>query len=377
MLAQNIRRLTLSAGTALLCLGAAAPAMAGDGYKYDLGNGAWLSVGAGLRASYEFNDDADKQSDFTLNSARIFTNAQITKVIGFTFNTEIETDPNGDINDIRMMDALVRLEFSDAFNIYGGRMLAPSDRANLDGPYYLGTWEYPTPSIFNYPAIFQGRDNGAAAWGYVADKRLYYSAGVFEGCSSSDSSCANPDADKPLLAGRLTYNFWDRESGYYTSSDYYGEKEVLAVGLVGQFQSDAVTSLTGQTADYAAFNIDFLMQKRFMGNNVFTLEGAYYFSDTEGVVSANPTSVVDGDGFFVLTSVLIDHKVGIGKFQPVFRYQEYDFDKLQADFKEYSVGTNYIIKGHDARLSAIYSQTETENVPGKTDRFVAGVQLQY
>lgn len=327
-----------------------------------------------MRASYVYNEDAIDEHDFTLNSARIFVNGQFTKVVGFTFNTEIEVDPNGDINDLRMMDAILRLEFSDAFNIYGGRMLAPSDRANLDGPYYLGTWDYPFVSIFNYPAIFQGRDNGAAAWGYVADKRLYYSAGVFAGCTDEDSSCYNPDADDPLIAGRLTYNFWDRESGYYTSSDYYGEKEVLAVGLVGQFQADAVTDgLT--TADYSAFNIDFLMQKRVFGNNVFTLEGAYYFSDTDGVLTSNPTGVVDGDGFFVLTSFLIDHKVGIGKFQPVFRYQEYNFDEL-ADVSEWSAGTNYIIKGHDARLSFIYSETDTDGAD-TVERFVTGVQLQF
>jgi len=366
-----------AAALAVLATGLAASAPASAGQKWEFGPDAWLSVGAGMRASYIYNEDAEDENDFTLDSARIFVNGQFTKVVGFTFNTEIDVDEDGDINDIRMMDAILRLEFNDAFNIYGGRMLAPSDRANLDGPYYLGTWEYPPPSFLNFPAIFQGRDNGAAAWGYVADKRLYYAAGAFAGCTDEDSSCFNDDADSPLLAARFTYNFWDRESGYYTSSDYYGEKEVLAVGLVGQFQSEAVTDIAGATADYSAFNIDFLMQKRVFGSHVFTLEGAYYFSDTDGVLTTNPTGVTDGDGFFVLTSFLIDHKVGIGKFQPVFRYQEYDFDNAGlGDFKEWSVGTNYIIKGHDARLSAVYSDTDVDG-GDNIERFVTGVQLQF
>jgi hypothetical protein len=365
-------QLALLAGVAVVS--GVGPAAAGE--KWTFGPDAWLSVGAGLRASYIYNEDAPdgEDSDFTLNSARIFVNGQATKTIGFTFNTEIDVDAHGDVDRLRMMDAILRLEFSDYFNIYGGRMLAPSDRANLDGPYYLGTWEYPFVSIFNYPAIFQGRDNGAAAWGYVADKRLYYSVGAFAGCTDEDSSCYNPDADSPLIAARFTYNFWDRESGYYTSSDYYGEKEVLAIGLVGQFQADAVTDGVS-TADYSAFNIDFLMQKRVFGGNVLTLEGAYYFSDTEGVQTTVPTGVVDGDGFFILTSFLINQKFGIGKFQPVFRYQEYNFDHA-ADVSEWSVGTNYIIKGHDARLSALYSETDVDG--GDTvERFVAGVQLQF
>ena len=365
-------RLILLAGTAFVA--GAGTASAGD--KWTFGPDEWLSVGAGLRASYTYDDDAPEKNDYTLDSARIYVNGQFGKIVGFTFNTEIDHDTHGDVDRLRTLDALVRLEFSDSFNIYGGRMLAPSDRANLDGPYYLGTWEYPQVSVFNYPAIFAGRDNGAAAWGYIADKRLYYAVGAYEGCIDQESSCYNPDADKPLIAARFTYNFWDRESGYYTSSDYYGTKEILAIGLVGQYQADAVTDGV-RTADYSAFNIDFLMQKKVFGGDVFTLEGAYYMSDTDGVLTTNPTGVVDGEGFFVLTSYLINYKVGIGRFQPVFRYQEYNFDNATlADFSEWSAGTNYIIKGHDARLSAIYSKTDTDG-QDTVDKFVAGVQLQF
>lgn len=348
-------------------LTAATPVSAGE--KWEFGPESWLSVGAGMRASYIYNEDADDENDFTLNSARIFVNGQFTKVVGFTFNTEIDVDSDGDINDLRMMDAILRLEFSEAFNIYGGRMLAPSDRANLDGPYYLGTWEYPFVSAF--PQIFQGRDNGAAAWGYVADGRLYYSAGLFAGCSEEDNACYTPNADSPLVAGRLTYNFWDKESGYYTSSDYYGEKEILAVGLVGQFQADAATNLLGEAGDFSGFNVDVLMQKKVLGSNVLTFEGAYYVFDGD---VADVINVADGTSFFVLTSFLIDHKVGIGKFQPVFRYQEFDFND-GPDTTEWSIGTNYIIKGHDLRLSALYS--ELDDGTDTSDRFIAGLQLQW
>jgi hypothetical protein len=40
------------------------------------------------------------------------------------------------------------------------------------------------------------------------------------------------------------------------------------------------------------------------------------------------------------------------------------------------VVTNYIIKGHEARLSALYSETDVDG--GETvERFVTGVQLQF
>ena len=362
----------LVAGTALV----AGVGTAAAGEKWTFGPEAWLSVGAGLRASYVHNPDAEDENDTSLNSARIYVNGQLSKVIGFTYNTEIEHDYDGDISDLRMMDAIVRLEFNDYFNVWGGRMLAPSDRANLDGPYYLGTWEYPFASA--YPQIFQGRDNGAAIWGQTDGGKFKYQFGAFQGCTTDENSCDNPDANGPLLAGRLTYNFWDPEAGYYASSDYYGEKEILAVGLVGQFQQDAATDGV-KSGDFTGFNVDVLMQKRVMGGDVFTLEGAYYVYDTDGIVTTGPfgNGLADGESFFVLTSYLINHKVGIGKFQPVFRYQEFDHDG-GPNVTEWSAGTNYIIKGHDARLSALYSETDT-GIAGEdtVQRFVSGVQLQF
>lgn len=339
--------------------------------KWEFGPDAWLSVGAGLRASYNSSDAPGPDKDFTLDSARIYVNGQATKTIGFTFNTEIDKDNNGDIDRLRMLDAIVRLEFSDIFNIYGGRMLPPSDRANLDGPYYLGTWDYPFVSA--YPAIFAGRDNGATVWGYGVDKRLYYAAGVFAGCTDEHSACHSAaTGDSPLIAGRLNYNFWDRESGYYTSSDYYGEKEVLAIGLVAQFQSDVTGTIPGAAGDFAAFNIDALMQKRVFGGDVLTLEGAYYHYDTDDQLTPG---ITQGESYFILASYLFNHKVGIGKFQPVVRYQNFDKD-FAPDAEEWSAGTNYVIKGHDARLSAIYSEYKEEGAE-TVDKFVAGVQLQF
>ncbi|WP_072394175.1 porin [Hyphomicrobium sp. CS1GBMeth3] len=361
-------KLALLAGAAVLT----GVGTASGGEKWTFGPDSWLSVGAGLRASYTYNEDALDEHDARLESARIYTNGQFSKVIGFTFNTEIEVDGRGDINDLRMMDAILRLEFNDYFNIWGGRMLAPSDRSNLNGPYYIGTWEYPLIAS-RYPQIFQGRDNGAAIWGETGKGVFKYAVGAFAGCTEEDNACDNPDTDSPLIAGRLTYNFWDPESGYYTSSDYYGEKELLSVALVGQFQADAATD--GITSgDFSGFNIDVLMQKKVFGGHVLTLEGAYYVFDTDGIDAINGLS--DGRSLMFLTSFLIDHKVGIGKFQPVFRYQDFEND-FGPDVSEWSIGTNYIIKGHDLRLSAIYSETDIDDSSDNIERFIAGVQLQW
>jgi len=378
---KSVRR-GLAAATCTLVLASGSAAFAGE--KFQLwDDDSWISFGAGLRGQYIYNPDAKVVDDFSMNSARIYANGQFTKVIGFTYNTEIEHDPydDRDITRIRTLDAILRVEFTPEFNVWAGRMLPPSDRANLDGPYYLGTWEYPLASA--YPNIFTGRDNGGAVWGDIG--KFKYELGGFQGCTAGDNSCSNPDASGPLFAGRLQYDFWDKEAGYYTSSDYYGEKELLSVAVVGMFQKDAATDGV-RSGDFGGFNVDALMQKKVWGGDVFTLEGAYYHYDTGGI-DTNTTAfdgapldgngLAAGDSWFLLTSYLINQKIGPGKFQPVFRYQEFDHE-FGPDITEVSVGTNYIIKGHDARLSALYSRQNTDGDGHEDiDRFIGGIQLQF
>ncbi|MET1047192.1 MAG: porin [Hyphomicrobium sp.] len=365
----------LAAATCVMALASGSAAFAGP--KFELwDDDSWIQFGAGIRGQYIYNHDAIDQNDFSLNSARIYANGQFTKVIGFTYNTEIDHDPDddGDITRLRTLDAILRVELAPSFNVWAGRMLAPSDRANLDGPYYLGTWEYPLVSA--YPAIFAGRDNGGSVWGDIG--KFKYELGGFQGCTAGDNSCSNPDASGPLFAGRLQYDFWDKEAGYYTSSDYYGEKEILSVAIVGQFQKDAATN--GVTSgDFSGFNVDALMQKKVWGGDVFTLEGAYYHYDTSGLDTSavGGNGLADGDSYLILTSYLINQKIGPGKFQPVFRFQEFD-QTNGPDISEYSIGTNYILKGHDARLSALYSKQNVDNAGNENiDRFIGGIQLQF
>ncbi len=52
------------------------------------------------------------------------------------------------------------------FNIWFGRFLPPSDRANLYGPFYAHEWAVYTDGIQDgYPFVFQGRDNGVDVLG--------------------------------------------------------------------------------------------------------------------------------------------------------------------------------------------------------------------
>ena len=364
----------LSIVGAAAMMAATAPAHAG--YKMEIDDNKWISVGAGARVSYSSVEDAAPHggwsSNFNLDSARLYVNGEVTKWVGLEFNTEIDGD-----DDIHILDAVVKLQFSDYFNIWMGRFLPPSDRANLSGPYYANIWGF--PYVQGYPAIFAGRDNGAAVWGQFGGGKFKYQFGVFEGCSSGKNSCSLADTpaptrafnhDSPLFAGRLVYNFLDPEPGYYNSSTYYGTKKILAVGATIMHQAKA----TGNDliyGDFTGWSIDVLFELPVGNGGAVTLEGAYYNYDTDGLVS----TLMEGDGFYAQASYLIPGKVGFGQFQPVIRYQQLDRDDAFPSSKKWDGGFNYIIDGHNARASVTYGHEDFELGPS-IDSIVVGIQLQ-
>ncbi len=201
----------------------------------NFGDNESLSIGLGTRASVTFNNNGapsgGSSTDFNLDSIRLYLNGQLTKAIGATFNTERDSHGN-----IEVLDGYARFEPKTEFNIWVGRMLPPSDRSNLDGPYYLSSYNYPGV-VSQYPAKFDGRDDGVTVWGKL----------------------------------------------------------------------------------------------------------------------------------FV---------VGIGKFQPVVRYQEADATLTHVTTKQTDASLNYTIKGHNARLSIDYAHTTVSNAQAR-DAVTAGVQLQF
>jgi hypothetical protein len=350
----------------------------------NLGNDASLSIGLGLRSSVTYDNDGapngGSSTDFSLDSVRIYLNGQLNKYIGATFNTERASD-----GSIQVLDGYARFEPKPEFNIWVGRMLPPSDRSNLDGPYYLSSYNYPGV-VSQYPAKFDGRDDGVTVWGKVFNKRLTYAVGAFAG-HDRIAAAAN-QGDNPLFAGRVVYNFWDVEDnpGYYESSTYYGQANILTLGFVVQSQKDAVGTVA-QHGDYTAWNFDGLMERKVLNGGAVTLEGAYYRYDTGGVkdvpssfggagATANVGGINQGTAFLISGGFLFPAEVGIGKFQPVIRYQEGDATLIDVTTHQVDASLNYIIKGHGARLSLDYAHTTITDQRAR-DALTAGVQLQF
>src|ERR1017187_1801231 len=278
-----------------------------------------VTVGVGLQTSIYDCDKACIYSPSTvpagdssvqgiaLDSIRLYINGSVTDQIKMTFNTEYTGSGSGPgDNKVEVMDAIGRFEFNDQFNIWAGRVLPPSDRANLYGPYYANDWAPYADGVADYyPKVSGGRDNGLAYWGDFG--MLKVQLGAFDG-ESLGKTTAVKDPGKLVYAGRLTLDFWDKEKGYYFNGTYYGDKDLLALGLAAQSQDSKTT-----------FSLDGLMEKKLAGLGAVTVEAEY--NKDNGL-----SSTTHSDGWYALASYLFPQVIGIGKFQLLGKYSDKTFD---------------------------------------------------
>jgi hypothetical protein len=352
-------RLTVAAVLGTTALACASAALADDALPA-------VSVGAGMRTSFESEspDGAGKTTDdFDLNSIRLYISGSVTNNIKFTFNTEYTGDTGSGDNRIEVMDAIARFESSDEFNIWAGRFLPPSDRANLHGPYYANEWSTFIDGVQDgYASVAVGRDDGIAYWGQFFDDRLSVSGGGFS--IPSTFGTANI-----VWAERVQVDLLDPEKGYYVNGTYYGDKDVLAVGVAAQ-----------ELGKKNAYDVDFLFEKKLGDAGMVSVQGEYAKYEFGGYTGAK------SDGGFGLVSYLFPQVIGIGKVEVLAKYAKttYDFDDEDDTFagsvgqKTDVVELGYIIKEFNARVSLFYNkvQFDQNNFVGLTGYKVFGVGLQ-
>ena len=296
-----------------------------------------LSYGVGVRVGggYQNATPGEGLGVPTLD-VRPYIGAQVAPWLKFSGNLDLNAS---DGSRIHVLDAVAQFEPTELFNVWMGRFLPPSDRANLSGPYYQNAWNYPT-TVNGYPSIYAGRADGAALWGQVNKGQFKYQAGVF----TVDPTVP---ASQAIYALRLVYNFLDPEPGYYNASTYYGAKDVLALGGALQYK---------KTADPAGdkkllgFNLDLLFERKIVAD-VLSLEGAYY-DFNQGNDQGK-----QGRSFFALASWLFAAKVGPGQLQPMARYQQFMPAGGGDATKTIDGGINYILDGHNARAALVVQNT--------------------
>jgi hypothetical protein len=385
-------------------------AYAGGTIKAD--DDKWISVGMGIRTSFNAQENGatngtSYNNDFAINNARIYINGQIHKYVKFTFNTECfncgtgngSAGHFGDKSNIGLLDAIGKFEINEKVNLWVGRTLVPSERGELNGPFYHATFDgfrtpfYPGDQSANIGqnstggAGLYGRDNGAVFFGklHPFGTHLLYVASVFQGLRGA----GNPGSSL-MYAGRLQWNLLNDEDnpGYYTSGTYYGTAgDILAIAMNYQHQKDGGSNSAGVIQDFNGISVDLLAEK-LMPNNmgVLTINGE--FKRFWAANAANVGTALDGFSGTSWTGYalyLIPTQVGIGRFQPYGRFTQRDPRGTNMR-TEWEAGVNYIIAGHNARVSAYwrygdiatnYLNHSAGATGQRVDSFHVALQLQY
>jgi hypothetical protein len=325
-----------------------------------------VTLGAGMRSSFVTTtpETGDSSQGFALDSLRLYVSGTAAPKVKFMVNTEYDGG-----NHVDVMDAAAQFEFSGKFNIWAGRFLPPSDRANLYGPYYAHHWAVFTDGVQDgYPGVFQGRDNGVVYWGQFDKMKL--SGGVFDGRSATGST-------QMISAGRVQFDFWDPEPGYYLNGTYYGAKNLLAVGLAGQIQAGDPHAANDDTK--TAANIDFLLEQKVKGDGAYSIEAEWANYSRLGGYNANYGS---DRGGYVLGSFLFPGHAGPGQFEVLGKFAQANFSNgLNAVDRDYNQKTselnfNYLVRQFNARVMMFYKDTRFNAVQTDFWQFGVGLQLQ-
>ncbi|WP_371927945.1 hypothetical protein [Methylomonas rivi] len=364
-------RLLTGLAVTALTMGYGSDATAGATFKID--DTKWVSVGAGLRTSFRAQDSAagangEKwNNDFNLDNIRLYINGQIHKYLKVEFNTDCQTCGNG--GEVRVLDAIGKFEITPYANLWVGRMLVPAERREMNGPFYSAVYNIFSAGTPFEPADYNvviksdgtsagsfGRDDGATFWGAAFNGRFQYAVGFFRGLRGG----ANVN-DNILYAQRFAYNFWEVEKnpGYYTSGTYYGTGgDILTVGVSNQYQEDGA-GITTDSGNFRGTTVDVLMEKVLSGGGVVTVNGEYKnYGISDGYSQASRDAgggfdMFEGNAFDASAMYLFPQKVGIGQFQPYLRYVNVE-PHASASREVYEGGVNYVIDGHNARITLSY-----------------------
>ena len=186
-------------------------------------------------------------------------------------------------------------------------------------------------------------------------------------------------------------DFWDPEAGYYLNGTYYGQRNLLAIGLAAQTQAGdvvpAVIGTDGATIDElttkTASSFDFLLERMTGNGSAVSLEAEVVRYDGLGGYPTVPGSAYQTlTGGFLLAAYLFPETSGPGQFELLAKYGLATFsqDRNAAypnfDQKTSEVNFNYILNEFNARVMVFFKKTDYTAVRMDDTQIGVGLQIQ-
>ena len=313
--------------------------------------GAWLRIGARFQGT-----DPKKLNDQSMDSiyGELHAGGKIHKNVSVTLNL----NANGLAAGAGIEDAIIGFDFAEPFHLWVGQLLVPADRANEAGPFFMIPWNYPgfftvgSTTVVGAPAEGPyGRNAGAVVWGDFGGGVFKYKLGAFNSTVKDNKWNAGDTAARPLFSGRLNLAIVGKEEGFWGNATYFGDKDVVALGVSGQYQKDGNPGASAtERTDYSEVSADALVEYRVGGGAWVTGEAAYYHfgGDFAGIKDE-----------FSIMGAFASPTVGMGNIQPMVRYQMAKNDTLTVSAID--VGLSYLIKGPALRAVATFQHVDLDN----------------
>ncbi len=282
-----------------------------------------IDFGGRLQTALKLQNPTDtgKLNDVSqLLSADLLTSGQIHRFlkwqVSLTFSYGATPGTPSSVN-VQPLDVLARIELLPELNIYMGRMLVVVDRFAPSGPWGMDEFFFPGffPSIAA-PAMPEagavGRGGGTPVWGAPLKGHIKIYLGAF--------NLYDPTLN-PLLSGRLQVSLLNGEPNFYHRTTYFGTKDLISVGVGGQYQKQGSVQVVPATMpptvpltdNYSSVTADLTVEKNIADAGTVSLVGAYYKYDGDYQRWKN----------FWVTSLgyMLPKPIGIGKVRATVRYQ--------------------------------------------------------
>jgi hypothetical protein len=232
----------------------------------------------------------------------------------------------------------------------------------MDEFYFPGVFQGAPPAVQKSGAT--GRDVGANIWGAIMGGHFKYYLGAYQ---------LHDPALNPLLSGRLQLSLLSPEPAFYQRTTYYGTKDLVSIGVGGQYQADGSVQVVAPAApgappaavpgvdDHSFFTADLTVDKRFGDAGTFSFTGG---ASIFGGDFRTYDRLIHASVGFTFPQV-----IGIGKLRPGIRFQQAQSAIEDADASTFiDVQLSYLVMDWFTRVSLGYRRSSIAGAPGTDNR---------
>ena len=316
-----------------------------------------LTVNGFAQVRYTFFEPEEGKSNhnFDVALARLaFSGTVFDPKISYFLQYEASTFGNN--NRTNMLDWWMKYSFSEDFAVQAGRFILPYSRQFYTHP---GNLLFSDLSAADYAFNLQ-RAVGAHVGGKFG--RLAYDAVVTNSIRALDAGGQQNVGDELAYLGRLEFDVL-APYGYLESSPTPASEPQMSVGVAAAFNpideaSGFQNVLPGDRTTNVTIDAGFRWDR-------FTLQGAGYYRHNNLKAAGAPDS--DDWGYYGQIGYYLVPEL----WELAGRISGVDFDQVNnptvlGDVTEYTLGLNYYLYGHNAKIQMDYSFLDNDRFTGSS-----------